>query len=172
MQQAPNRKATFIRNFVFGVEDGLVSTVGFLSGIAVAAVPKSTILLTGIILVFVEAVSMAAGTFLAEDFTDDYLLQKEVALSFPLRASLTMFISYFLAGLVPIIPYIIAPLESAFIWSIILTILALVVFGVITSKLSKVNVAKNSIRMLIIAGLAIVVGVGIGKIIGTFGISG
>ncbi len=164
MQSVP-QKTIFIRNFVFGVEDGLVSTVGFLSGIAVADVPEKTIFLTGIILVFVEAVSMAAGSFLSEDFTEDYVSKKEVPLHDPIMAGVIMFLSYFVAGMIPIIPYIVSPPSTAFITSIVVTLLALLVLGIATARISKVNVFKNSIRLLIIAGLAITVGIVVGKAI-------
>ena len=69
------KKAPFVsyfRNFIFGVEDSLVSTVGLLSGVAIAGVAKETIFLTGIVLIFVEAFSMAAGSFLSESTAEEY----------------------------------------------------------------------------------------------------
>ena len=46
--------AEYLRAFVFGVEDSVASTVGLLSGIAIAGVARETILLTGAILILVE----------------------------------------------------------------------------------------------------------------------
>jgi VIT1/CCC1 family predicted Fe2+/Mn2+ transporter len=68
---------SYFRNFIFGVEDGLVSTVGLISGIAVADVPKETIFVTGIILILVEAVSMAAASFLSENSANEYIYHKD-----------------------------------------------------------------------------------------------
>ena len=59
-----NVLAGYLRAFVFGVEDSLASTVGLLSGIAIAGAGRETILMTGIVLIFVEAFSMAIGDFL------------------------------------------------------------------------------------------------------------
>jgi hypothetical protein len=42
----------FLRNFIFGIEDSLVSTVGLLSGIAIEHIPQVTIVLTGVVLKF------------------------------------------------------------------------------------------------------------------------
>ena len=56
-------KALYIRNFVFGVEDSLASTVGLLSGIATAGVNASTIVVTGAVLIFVEAFSRVSFLF-------------------------------------------------------------------------------------------------------------
>ena len=41
------KKAFFIRNFIFGVEDSLVSTVGLLSGVVVGGVSKDAVVLVG-----------------------------------------------------------------------------------------------------------------------------
>lgn len=54
-----------VRDVVFGLEDSLVSTLGTVTGVAVATQNAFYVLLTGIILVFVEAVSMMAGSYLS-----------------------------------------------------------------------------------------------------------
>ncbi len=159
-----NPKAIFIRNFVFGVEDSLVSTVGLLSGIAAASVPKPTIILTGIVLIFVEAVSMGAGSFLAEDTTENYLEEKEADIKYPLKGGLVMFLSYFIAGFIPLLPYAIFTINSAFIISIIVSLIALFLLGLISAKISHTNLKRSITRMAVVGGLAILVGVVVGKI--------
>jgi len=52
------------RNFVFGVEDSLVSTVWLLSGAAAVVVAQETVLPTDFVLIFVEEFSMGVGSFL------------------------------------------------------------------------------------------------------------
>ena len=54
-----------VREVVFGLEDSLVSTLGTVSGIAVGSGDTYTVVLSGVVLVFVEAVSMAAGSYLS-----------------------------------------------------------------------------------------------------------
>ncbi len=54
-----------VRDVVFGLEDSLVSTVGTLTGVAVGTQDAFIVILTGVVLVFVEAVSMAAGSYLS-----------------------------------------------------------------------------------------------------------
>jgi len=69
----------YLRNFVFGVEDSLVSTVGLLSGIAAAGVAQKDILVSGVVLIFVEAFSMAVGSFLSEEFAEEYVAKSRVS---------------------------------------------------------------------------------------------
>ena len=47
-----------IREIVFGVEDGMVSTLGALTGIAVGSRNHFFVILSGIVIVIVEAISM------------------------------------------------------------------------------------------------------------------
>jgi VIT1/CCC1 family predicted Fe2+/Mn2+ transporter len=54
-----------LRDLVFGLEDGLVSTMGSVVGIAAGSTDRRVVILSGIVIVAVEALSMAAGTFLS-----------------------------------------------------------------------------------------------------------
>lgn len=54
-----------IRDIVFGLEDGLVSTVGVLTGIASGTNDHFVVILSGFVLVIVEALSMGVGSFLS-----------------------------------------------------------------------------------------------------------
>ena len=155
-----------MRNFVLGVEDSLVSTVGLLSGIAVADTPRETILLAGLVLIFVEALSMAAGSFLSEASAERYLTKREVVSSTSLVSGTIMFFSYFIAGFVPLAPYIFLPLDSAFWVSISASLAALFILGVGGAKISQTNLLKGGIRMLLIGGIALGVGVGVGMFLG------
>lgn len=59
------RLTTNIREVVFGLEDSFVSTMGAVSGIAVGSGDMNAVLLAGTVLVTVEALSMAAGSYLS-----------------------------------------------------------------------------------------------------------
>ncbi|NBS68135.1 hypothetical protein EBT31_04370 [bacterium] len=54
-----------IREVVFGLEDSFVSTLGAVSGMAVGSGEVKIVLLAGVVLVTVEALSMAAGSYLS-----------------------------------------------------------------------------------------------------------
>jgi len=112
-----------MRNLVYGIEDSLVSTSGVIIGIALAGVKRREILITGSILVMVEALSMAFGSFVSED---SFMLTAKMAHA-PmdvLKYALVMFLSYVLAGLVPMLPFIL-DFDHAWRYSFALAILAL-----------------------------------------------
>lgn len=158
-------QAAYIRNFVFGVEDSLVSTVGLLSGIAVAGIPRSTILLSGMVLIVVEALSMAAGSLVSEHSAAEYYHGREIPMRDTVKVAVIMFFSYSISGLVPLLPYVIFHGNTAFWISIILSLAGLFLLGAISAKIYKTSVVKHGARMLLIGGLAIAAGVSIGKLL-------
>jgi VIT1/CCC1 family predicted Fe2+/Mn2+ transporter len=166
MQKPSPTSVSYFRNFVFGVEDSLVSTVGLLAGIAAAGAAAHTILLTGIVLIFVEGFSMGAGSYLSESTAEDYEEGKEAEGREPFFAASIMFISYFFSGFVPLAPYILLPVETAFWVSIGVSIAALGVLGAVGSRFTRVGLWRSVKRMVIIGGMAILIGVVAGVAIG------
>jgi VIT1/CCC1 family predicted Fe2+/Mn2+ transporter len=61
-----------IREFVFGIQDGLISTVGLLAGVQGATENNIVVIVTGFTAMFSGAISMAAGSYLSS------LAQKDI----------------------------------------------------------------------------------------------
>ncbi len=149
---------SYFRNFVFGVEDSLVSTVGLLSGVAIADASRQTIFLTGTILILVEAFSMAAGSFLSEYSADSYASHTEKTSRGDVASAVIMFFSYLISGLVPLLPYMFMPVDQAIWFSAGLSLACLLLLGIIGARISGIRVWRNAFRMLIVGGAAIAVG--------------
>jgi VIT1/CCC1 family predicted Fe2+/Mn2+ transporter len=54
-----------IREFVFGIQDGLISTVGLLTGVQGATDSNTVVIITGLTAMCAGAISMAAGSYLS-----------------------------------------------------------------------------------------------------------
>lgn len=54
-----------LRDAVFGVQDGLISTLGALTGIAAGTQNKNAVAIAGLVIITVESLSMAAGSYLS-----------------------------------------------------------------------------------------------------------
>jgi VIT1/CCC1 family predicted Fe2+/Mn2+ transporter len=54
-----------IREFIFGIQDGLISTVGLLAGVQGATESNAIVILTGLTAMLAGAISMAAGSYLS-----------------------------------------------------------------------------------------------------------
>ena len=159
------KQIAFLRNFVFGVEDSLVSTVGLLSGIAAAGQSAHTIVLAGIVLIFVEAFSMGVGSLLSDNSAKEFQSGIEEPLGKSLRGSLTMFVSYFVSGFIPLAPYLLLKGAFAFPASIGVSMLALFALGWITGKVSKISPFRQGLQMCTIGGAAILLGVVVGTLV-------
>lgn len=64
-----------IRELIFGLEDSLVSTLGVVVGVGAGTRDARVVMLSGIVLVIVEALSMAAGSFVSSKSHKQMLLQ-------------------------------------------------------------------------------------------------
>ncbi len=160
-------KREYFKSFVFGVEDSVVSTVGLLSGVALAGVATSTVILTGIVLVFVEAFSMAAGEFLSEYETEEYQEQGNVSARTSVTASVIMFVSYIISGFVPLAPYFF--FDSSLValpYSVGLSLFALFCLGLIGARITHTSYIRHAVRMLAVGGAAILVGIVAGQLVG------
>lgn len=153
------------RNFIFGVEDSLVSTVGLLSGVATADASKATLFLTGLVLIFVEAFSMAAGSFLSERSAAQYEKREAVSLRHSVIPGTVMFFSYFVSGFIPLAPYLLMPVQSAFTVSILCSLIALFILGIISGHISKTSMWHGALSMFFVGGIAIGVGVFVGELV-------
>ena len=67
-----------VREFVFGIQDGLISTVGLISGISAATQSRALVVLTGLAAAVTGGISMATGSYLSSS-TERDLFDKELA---------------------------------------------------------------------------------------------
>jgi VIT1/CCC1 family predicted Fe2+/Mn2+ transporter len=66
-----------IREFVFGIQDGLISTVGLLAGVQGATESNAVVVLTGLTAMLAGAISMAAGSYLSSS-AEKEIFEKEL----------------------------------------------------------------------------------------------
>lgn len=148
-----------IRNILFGIEDSLVSTSGFLFGLATADYTRDQVFVAGIIIITVEAVSMGAGAFLTEEETIE-IDSKRKADESPIKDGLLMLVSYFIAGFIPLTPFLLLEANTAKLVSLAASVTALFFLGYLPTKR-----VKSGFRMVIIAGLAASVGFIVGSVL-------
>ena len=213
-----------VREVVFGMMDGMVSTLGAITGIAIGSQDQYTVILSGTVIIAVESISMSIGSYISNrseyevnhrrieeekeeiekfpnqekeellqmfirdgwpaDFAikmsdaalkDPDLMLKEMTYrellitdSSPndaLRNSLFMFFSYIIGGLLPLIAYLIVPIQNAMPISVVITLVGLFGLGAITTKYSKTSWVKAGSRVLLLGITALVIGLLLGEII-------
>lgn len=154
----------YVRNFIFGVEDSLVSTVGFVSGVAVAGFGKQNVFLAGLVLIFVEAFSMGVGSYLSEDSAEEFIDHKKSGSRSSVIGALIMFFSYLFFGLIPLSPYVLLSVKDGLILSILFALVALFLLGALSARYFHRSWLKHGLKMLIVGGLAVMAGIIVGQV--------
>lgn len=158
-----NKKySIYVRNIVFGMVDSLVSTVGLLSGMAFADVSRNIITLTWAIYVTVEAFSMGVGSYLSEESTEEFEKRKVNKSTLPILGAIVMFFSSILTATIPFAPYLLLEPMTAFYYSIIFSISSLALVGYVNGKISNVGGHQQALRMALLGGGAIILGIVVG----------
>jgi VIT1/CCC1 family predicted Fe2+/Mn2+ transporter len=90
----------------------------------------------------------------------DFMMRYELGLEAPdprraVRSAATIAVSYIIGGMIPLSPYFAAHTVLQGLWiSVLLTLLALFVFGYIKGRLTGVHPLRGGIRTVVIGGLA------------------
>ena len=153
----------YFRSVMFGLQDGLGSTTGVVVGISAGVSDQAVIILASFVAVSVEASSMAAGQYSSEKAVHQMDKSGKHTDVLMVGAGL-MFFSYLLAGLIPISPFLIFPVEVARVISIATALTALFVVGYFKGKIVEQGTLRSAVEMLVIGGLA----TGIGLLVGNF----
>lgn len=109
--------AFVMRNLVYGIEDSLISTTGVVVGMSLAGIPDTTVITSGIILVLVESLSMAFGSFVSEDSFLSDATNTSPPWTQVAKYAAVMFGAYVAAGALPMLPFF-AHVDQAWRWSI------------------------------------------------------
>jgi predicted membrane protein (TIGR00267 family) len=83
------------------------------------------------------------------------------------RSALTIALSYIAGGLVPLTPYFLFPsVKTALIGSVVVTLLALLVFGYIKGRFTTAKPFRSAFQTLMVGGLAATAAFVIAKALG------
>jgi len=147
----------YLQSAMFGFNDALVSTTGVIVGVSTGTSNKEVVILAGVVTILVEALSMGAGQYSSSKSA--HQLEKTDAARVPIISGLIMFVSYFMAGLVPLLPIIFFPIEYSREIAIIAALSGLFILGYFKGKVVKVSPIRSAVEILIIGGLATAIGI-------------
>ncbi len=167
--------ADSVREIVFGLEDSLVSTLGTVTGIAAGAGSTYIVILSGLVLVAVESLSMSAGSYLSSKSAAEVITavegvegKAEVAHIRPVRNGIVMGVFYLVGGMVPLVPYFLLPIDLAYGPSIAATALCLFALGAWKSRLAKRPIVSGGMEMVSVSLGAALLGFIIGRVVNSF----
>lgn len=154
----------YFRSVMFGLQDGLVSTTGVVVGISAGVSDQAIIVLASFVALSVEASSMAAGQYSSEKAVHQMDRSGRHADSVMTGASL-MFFSYLIAGLIPILPFLIFTPDTARVISIAVALMSLFAVGYFKGKIVERKALRSAVEMLLIGGLATIIGLIVGNLL-------
>lgn len=154
----------FIKDLVFGLEDGLITPLGVVLGVATSGVSPSIVILAGLAATFSNAVSMAAGDYLSTEYMLEAYRARRVGRRAG-RASAVMFIST-LAGVLVVAPFFFSRHPAATWSSLLIAVVGLFITGAAITRWTKRSWLKHGIEMVIVGLAAGFIGFLIGRIVG------
>jgi VIT1/CCC1 family predicted Fe2+/Mn2+ transporter len=219
------RANSILRPVVFGSNDGLVSNLALVMGVAGAGPEPGVIVLAGVAGLIAGAFSMGVGEYISvqsqrelldfqrafqhkqlreapeqerrilirsytarglseEDATqfvdailkdDDHaaqlLLFEEVGLDdrsigSPIQAAMGSFVAFTLGAFVPLLPYLLASGQPAFVGSIVVSLVALALLGIGIARLTRRPAWYGATRQVVLGGVAAAVTYAVGALVG------
>lgn len=146
------RDSRFIAALVSHIEEGLVLTVGLLSGMAIAGISEKTIVLVGIIFVITGGISAAARNVLTRSYGD-----AEAPVHHSAQEGVMMALLYIVAGIVPLLPYMLMEVSRAFTTSIVCSFAAAFIIGLWSGHHGPA-VWKSSYHLAYVAAAGAIIG--------------
>ncbi len=161
----------YIGDMVYGANDGIITTFAVVAGVAGANLSPNVIIILGFSNLIADGFSMASSNYLARTSENDYNKtlegQSEVTLhENPIYNSLATFISFVIAGAIPLIPYTLNTEIDSLTLAVISTSVALFVVGSLRSLVTKVRWFIGGVEMFAIGAFAAGVAYYIGHILG------
>jgi len=86
----------------------------------------------------------------------------------PYSHGIVTFISFVIAGALPLLPYFVKSLNNVFIWSIITTFVSLYIIGALRYKLSDCKWWIAGFEMMFVGGIAAFIAYGVGAFLSRF----
>lgn len=159
----------YIKDVVYGANDGIVTTFAIVSSIEGANLGNTALLVVGFASLFADGFSMAASNFLSNKAETARIKnrKKEDSSFNPKVSAFFTFLAFVVVGLIPLLPYFFysAPSPYTFLFSGIATGFALFTVGALRTKATGGNAVRAGIEMLLIGGSAAAVAYFVGTLI-------
>ena len=149
----------YIRDIVYGANDGLITTFAVVAGVVGGGLSARTMLIIGAANLVADGLSMGVGNYLSIKSHESALAaenrpQEEAR---PAWHGFATFLSFAIAGAVPLLPFVFGMSTHGFAVSIALTFLTLFVVGALRGLVTIDRWWKAGLEMLLL-GVAVALG--------------
>lgn len=158
----------YIRDLVYGANDGLITTFAVVSGVAGGALSEIAVLVIGVANLAADGVSMGVGNLLAIRADEraraaDGLPELE---AYPWKHGLATLVAFVVAGVVPLAPYLMPiPPSARLATSTSLTFVALFSFGAVRGLITRDRWWRAGLETLALGAVIALAAYGAGRLI-------
>ncbi|HEY9583222.1 MAG TPA: VIT1/CCC1 transporter family protein [Candidatus Paceibacterota bacterium] len=147
----------YIKDIVYGANDGIVTTFAVVAGVVGASLSPTIILIVGFANLLADGFSMAVSDYLGTksecEAKEGNVVECDKGHLF--RSAWYTFISFALAGLIPLLPFLFSfASNSALIASAIMTGVGLFVVGAMRSHYTSRGFVRSGLEVLVVGGIA------------------
>lgn len=149
----------YIRDVVYGANDGVITTFAVVAGVTGGTLAPVTVLVLGVANLLADGLSMGVGNYLGIR-SDERVREKQQLPELeahPVRHALATFLAFVVAGAVPLLPYVFSGISTnLFAASTGLSLAVLFVVGAARARVGTGSWWANGLEMLV---LGVIVGV-------------
>jgi vacuolar iron transporter family protein len=157
----------YLRDLVYGANDGIITTFAVVSGVAGAALDPLVVIVLGVANLLADGFSMGASNYLSirSDEAVRAASGDAVGEPYPARHGLATFGAFVVAGAVPLIPYVFGLPGSAFAVAVVMTLATLFLVGALRALVTRLQWWRAGLEMLVVGALAAGVAYGVGFLV-------
>jgi VIT1/CCC1 family predicted Fe2+/Mn2+ transporter len=148
----------YIRDVVYGANDGLITTFAVAAGVLGGGLSARTVLIIGAANLLADGLSMGVGNYLSIRSHEGALAaqNRPVEEASPMRHGLATLLAFVAAGAVPLAPFALGVAGQAFAWSVSLTFLMMFAVGALRALVTIDRWWVAGLEMLLL-GIAVAI---------------
>lgn len=157
----------YLKDLVYGANDGIITTFAVVAGVTGAQLEPRIVLILGFANLLADGFSMGASNFLSIRSDEAVRLASGQAVlePFPTRHSVATFVAFVIAGVVPLISYVMTLGEYQFVAAVGMTLTTLFMVGAARSFVTDVRWWRGGLEMLTVGSIAAAVAYGVGAFV-------
>jgi VIT1/CCC1 family predicted Fe2+/Mn2+ transporter len=166
-------KSRYIKDLVYGANDGIITTFAVVAGMTGAGIDNPTnsaIIIIGIASLLSDGFSMASSDFLGSESEKESIELRGGRVPTgdkkPVANAVATFLAFIVAGTMPLLPYLFLPATAnRFLWAVGATAVTLFFVGALRTIATGRGLLRSGLEMLIIGGVAAFIAYGAGFVV-------
>ena len=155
----------YIRDLVYGANDGLITTFAVVSGVAGGSLAVVAVVVVGAANLVADGISMGVGNFLS--IRADERAREAAGLpeqeAFPWKHAIATVLAFVAAGFVPLLPYFV-PIQDRLFWSSAFTFTTLFALGAARAFVTVDRWWRSGLETLALGVVVAVAAYGAGRV--------